>query len=374
MIRVIQANTKRLFKKFIEFPHQLYQGDCNYIPQLNLIQRQLLLPKYNPFFKMAETVYFLAIDKNESVVGRIAAIHNKVHTEFYRDDTGFFGCFDCINNKTIASVLLKSASTWLHDKGFKHMVGPEDLSTNDKVGVLTKGYNRPPVFMMPYNYPYYKELLEHNSLTPIMTLYSYLIREDSLPRELHSKSVLLENRLKEKGIMIRPVNFNNFKKEVQKLRIVYNEANIGNWGFLPLDENSFYHMAKNLKRLVNAEHVWIAEKDSRFIGYALCVPDYNQVFKKIPNGRLLPFGWYNLITGQQKINAFRIMILGVLPAYRRLGIDWCFYAKIAEYASKQNVKCGEACYVMEQNTPMNRMLKALNSEIIKEYKLFKIDI
>jgi GNAT superfamily N-acetyltransferase len=226
---------------------------------------------------------------------------------------------------------------------------------------------------MPYNYPYYQELLEQNGLTAVMTLYSYLFKDDDLPKELSAKSPLLENRLKERGIVIRPVNLENFGQEITRLHPVYNEANTGNWGFLPLDETSFFHMAKDLKKLVKAEHVWIAEKESKIIGYAVAVPDYNQVFRKIPRGRLFPFGWYNLLTGQPQIKGIRIMILGVLPAYRGLGIDWCLYAKIAAYALKTKMKWGEACYVMEQNVPMNRMLKTLGAEIVKEYKLYETE-
>lgn len=110
------------------------------------------------------------------------------------------------------------------------------------------------------------------------------------------------------------------------------------------------------------------------IGYAVTVPDYNQVFRRIPNGRLLPFGWYPLLTGRRRINAIRIMILGVLPAYRRLGVDWCLYARIAAHAAQTGIAWGEACYVMKDNAAMNQMLGKLEAEVIKEYQLFKTDI
>jgi len=62
--------------------------------------------------------------------------------------------------------------------------------------------------------------------------------------------------------------------------------------------------------------------------------------------------------------------MGVLPEWRGLGIDWCLYARVAEYVKRKNLAYGEACYVMENNSAMNKMMKALGGSIVKEYQLF----
>jgi GNAT superfamily N-acetyltransferase len=374
MISILQANSGKNFNRFIEFPHRLYRGDKNYAPPLNLVQKQLLLPEYNPFFRTATTAYYISVDDKNEVTGRIAAIYNKAHSELYKDDTGFFGFFDCVNDHATAAALLQTAADWLKSRGMKSLLGPENPGTNDSLGVLTRGFDRPPVFLMPYNYSYYPALLEGFGLQPEMTLYSYLCNVDGMPDELKTKSHILEKRLSGHGIRIRSIRFKNYKQEISQLQKVYNEANAGNWGFLPLDEKGFFHMANDLKKLVKAEHILIVEKDAAMIGYAVSVPDFNQVFRKIPGGRFFPFGWFTFLRERKKINGLRVMILGILPAYRGLGIDWCLYARIADNARKAGMKWGEACYVMEQNTAMNRMMKTLEAERVKEYQLYKMEI
>ncbi|MBK7523170.1 MAG: hypothetical protein IPL63_06850 [Saprospiraceae bacterium] len=307
-------------------------------------------------------------------MGRIASIYNKTHLNIYDDDTGFFGFFESIDNALVAKELLKSASDWLKAKGLNKMIGPENLSTNDTIGILTRGFDQPPVIMMPYNYPYYERLLKDCGLTPTMTLFSYLMKTDSMPTNLLNRAELFENRLQKSGIQIRTIDLKNFDNEINALQPVYNSANQGNWGFLPLDTVGFQHMAKEMKQLVNDENILIAEKDGKIIGYAVTLPDFNQVFKKIPKGRLLPFGWYYLLTGRNNILGLRIIIMGVLPAYRGQGIDWCFYSKITAYAKKKGILWGEACYVMESNLQMNKMLKLLGATIVKEYKLFEMNL
>ena len=47
----------------------------------------------NPFFEHAEAEYFLT-ERDGTVVGRIAAISNRLHNETHEDRVGFFGFFE----------------------------------------------------------------------------------------------------------------------------------------------------------------------------------------------------------------------------------------------------------------------------------------
>ena len=373
-MKIIAVNNNKALSWFINYPHRLYAGDPFYSPQLNLMQQRLLSPANNPFFQQAEAAFFLAINETGEIKGRIAAIHNRLHLDLYKDNTGFFGFFDCANDPATATALLDTAAGWLKGKGIQHMTGPENPGTNDSVGLLTRGFEKPAVFLMPYNFPYYEELLLKYGMKPVMQLYSYLFRDNGLPPALAAKAMVLEQRLAGQGIVIRPINLSRYEQEVRQLHAVYNEANQGNWGFLPLDKKSFFRMAGDLRKIVRADQILIVEKEDRIIGYSVSVPDLNQVFRTIPDGRLFPWGWYRLLTSRKKINGFRIMILGVLPDFRGMGIDWCLYATIASRAISHGMKWGEACYVMEENVPMNRMMKALEAERVCDYRLYSINL
>jgi hypothetical protein len=125
---------------------------------------------------------------------------------------------------------------------------------------------------------------------------------------------------------------------------------------------------------VDRESVLLAEYKDQLIGFAVSVPDYNQVFKSMSNGKLFPFGWWKLLNGRKHISRIRIMIIGVLPQWRGMGIDWCFYSRIAQYGKQKRIENGEACYVMQSNLQMNRMMKALKAPVVKEYKLYSKNI
>jgi ribosomal protein S18 acetylase RimI-like enzyme len=374
MIRIVQANEGNKLRQFIKFPFKLYRGNPNFIAPLRLMQKKLLTPKGNPFFEHAESALFIAFNDDKRVVGRIAATHNRIHLNIYRDHTGFFGLSDCINDQAVANKLLDTAAGWLRSKGDLTMAGPENISANDSLGILTNGFETPPVFLMPYNDRYYEELLKAYGLAPKMKLYSYHLTRDRLPKEMMKKADFLEERLAKKGIAIRPVNLANAENDISRLRYAYNASNEGTWGFMPLDERGFRHMAEDLKKIALPGQVLVAENESGIIGYIVSVPDYYQVFQEIPDGRLFPFGWRKMLRAKKIISQIRIMILGVLPAYRSMGIDWCLYAKLAANNFRLGLYSGEACYVMEGNAPMKRMLDALGATVVKEYTMFSKEI
>ena len=107
-MHIIEVTNNKQRKQFIDFPHDLYQDDANYVPELYIGQKELLSPKKNPFFKHSKLSLFLAKKENQ-IVGRIAAIRNNNHNEYNNEKTAFFGCFDVIEDYDIAKALLDTA-------------------------------------------------------------------------------------------------------------------------------------------------------------------------------------------------------------------------------------------------------------------------
>ena len=119
----------------------------------------LLSRTKNPFFEHADAEYMLA-ERGGQVVGRIAAIHNRLHNETHEDKVGFFGFFECIQEQAVADALLAEATNWIRERGLDTLRGPASFSVNDECGVLVDGFESPNTLMMPHNPPYYPLMLE----------------------------------------------------------------------------------------------------------------------------------------------------------------------------------------------------------------------
>src|SRR5690606_4210292 len=110
--------------------------------------------------------------------------------------------FDVIDNQSVADALLEQAEEWVKAKGGQHIVGPVNLTTNDTCGLLVEGFDRPPMAMMPYNKPYYVDLLAQAEYVKKVVLRAYWVAANTA----NQRSVLLldklEERLKRSGVIL----------------------------------------------------------------------------------------------------------------------------------------------------------------------------
>ena len=79
-LEVAPVRDARDLDAFIALPYSLHRHDRNWTPPLRRDVRALLANDKNPFFRHADAQHFLA-RRDGRVVGRITAIHNRLHNE-----------------------------------------------------------------------------------------------------------------------------------------------------------------------------------------------------------------------------------------------------------------------------------------------------
>ena len=371
-MEIIEVTNNKQRKQFIDFPHDLYADDAYYVPELYIGQKELLSPKKNPFFKHSKLSLFLAKKENK-IVGRIAAIRNNNHIEYQKEKIGFFGLFDVIDDFEVAKTLLDTAIDWVKKEELEGIIGPTNISTNDTCGVLIEGYDDSPVAMMTYNKPYYNSFLKKYGFEKKMDILAYTMTPEGANKRSIRLANAVEERLKRKNIVVRSVNLKNFKNEAQRIKEVYNKAWNQNWGFVPFTDEEFAHLAEGLKLIVDQDFIYVAEHNGETIGFSITLPDINQIVKTMKKGRLLPFGIFKLLFQKKKINRVRVITLGVVEEYRKMGIEAVFYAKNIQTALNKKIKTAEASWVLEENKLMNKALQDLNATVYKRYRLYNLD-
>ena len=371
---VRNSRDKRLF---IDLPYKLYRGSPHWIAPLRIAQRDILNTNRHPFYKTSDVEMFLA-QRDGRVVGRIMAILNHAHNEFHNERVGFFGFFEVGNDPEASAALLDTARDWVRQRGAEVIRGPVNPSTNYECGLLVDSFDSDPVVMMTYNPPYYVELIERYGLQKAMDLYAYATSAESFI--VSDKLTRVADRLKKRdGISVRTINLKDFKNEVERVRRIYNDAWSRNWGFVPVSEEEFEHLAKDLKQIVDPEIAYIAEKETEGraervpIAFFLAVPDLNRALKKI-NGRLLPFGLPKLLWHSRKINFIRIVTMGVVKEYQSLGIAAVFYDEVYRRAPAHGYANGEVSWVLENNDLMNRAMDLLGAQRSKTYRIYEMRI
>lgn len=368
MINIVPVSSKKELGAFIDFPHDLYKNDPNYVPELFISQRDLLTK--HPFVKHNPLQCFLA-KRDGEVVGRIAAIWNKHSNEFNHKQDGFFGFFDSINDQQVANALFLEVERWLDERNLDTLIGPVNFSTNEPSGLLIEGFDSPPVIQMTYNAPYYARLIENTGLKKQIDLIAYNFDPDGY----NERSFLLLNRLQERlkrdNIIVRKLNLKDFKNEIIKVREIYNSAWDKNSGFVPMTDDEFNYVANDIKLIVDPDYCTIAEHNGKPIGFSLTLPDINQILIKVKRGRLFPTGIFKLLFGLKKINGIRIYALGVLEGYRKRGIEAVLYGNVIKEFKAKKHRAAEASWILENNELMNKAIIDINGKPYKTYRLYE---
>lgn len=372
-IDVVEVESRAQLKQFITYPNRLYKDEPNYVTPLLTERLEFFDQKKNPFYRGARVKLFLAMRDGE-VCGRIAVCFNYKHNQFHEEKTGFFGFFDTPDDYEIASTLLKVAMITIKKEGMDRMRGPMNFSTNHEIGFLIEGFDMPPMVMMPYNFPYQPRLAEKFGLKKVMDLHGYKIeKETGIPERIERVVTKLTERSE---IKLRTLNMKDFDNEVLRINKVYNSAWESNWGFVPMDEAEFFHMAKDLRQIVDPDLVFIAEHKGEPVGFSLALPDINQALIKL-KGRLFPFGLLKLLWHTKvfnKVDSLRLITMGVTPAFRKRAVDSMFFISTYKHGVEKGYRMAELSWILETNDLMCRAAEEMGAVLYKKYRIVEMPV
>ena len=370
------AGDKAELKRFVSLPFALHAQDPVWVPPLRLQVRDDLDTKKNPFYKHAEIALWNVYQDGKHV-GRIAAVHDERHNEFHGDNLGFFGFFECIDDPSVAQRLFDAAESWVKKRGLSAIRGPANPSFNHPCGLQVSAFEREPYVMMPQNPPYYAGLLERLGYLKVKDLLAYEMQSELGGGGFPERMVKLADRVNRRNkIVYRPINMKRFKQDIQAIKDIYNSAWEKNWGFVPMDDAEFDHMAKSMKDVIWPEFCLIAEIEGEPIAFSVTLPDINQVLKTIPNGKLLPFGIFKLLLGirpvKGKVTQARVITLGVKEKYRPTGVASLLFYETYRRSPALGVLRGEMSWILEDNVAMRGAAEMMGGgPAYKTYRVFE---
>ncbi len=359
--------TRRDERAFIRFQWLPYRGNPNWVPPLLMDRRKLIDRTRNPFYRHSTLGLWLA-EREGSIVGRIGAIVNENHIREHSEKVGFFGFFECFDDREAADALLQTACLWLKERGMEAVRGPANPSVNDEYGLLIDGFQHPPAILMPYNPPYYPHLIEGAGFVKIKDLYAYYLDGKSVFTDKLVRGAEIVR--KRSGVTIRPIDMKNFESEVKIVRELYTRGWSRNWGEVPMTEEEFAGLAKDLKMVIDPRIVVIAEVKGKPIGFGLALPDYNKILIRNRGGYLLP-ALIRILLFRRRISYARVMVLGVLPEYSKMGLGGLLFYEVGRRSVEAGLHEGEASWVLEDNVLMTRGAEMMNGTITKTYRLYQ---
>jgi GNAT superfamily N-acetyltransferase len=361
---------------FIHFPWEVYRDDPYWVPPFINERREFLSKEHNPFFEHARAEYFLA-HRGTKVVGIIAAFTNDKHNEFQGVNTGFFGFFEVLDDHEAAAALLSAAEDWARKAGHETILGPAQFSLNDEATLLVDGFDDAPRILLTYNPPRYMTYLDAAGYQKAMDLFAYKMLTQEFIQNVPPKVLRVVEAVKKRGdIKLRNANMKNFIREVKLFKQVYNKSWERNWGFVPITDLEIDRLAEQLKPLIDPDLVTFGEIEGEIAGASLSLPDVNQpLLKAYPRPGMpeilttLKLGWHWKVRGG--LVWLRGFAMGVLPQFRRMGIDALMYMDTFAHAARKGYEWIEMSLILENNVPTNRIVRLLGGEVYKTYRMYE---
>lgn len=353
-------------RRFVDYLYQRNAADPHWIPPLRIGEFERINPSKNPFFAHADVELLLAW-RGGTVVGRIAAIDDRLHHETHGDNLAMFGFFEA-EDGAAAAALLAAVEQWARARGRTSVRGPISPSLNEMCGLLVDGFDTDSMLLMPHNPPEYGAQIEAAGYAKVKDLFAWI---HLLQCELPALFARTARRLRDKHrITIRPLNLAEFTREVERLRAIYCTAWERNWGFVPPTAAEFRRIASELKPIFDPRCTVCAEVDGEMIACLVAVPDINQALKGT-NGRLFPLGLLRLLRRKRYISQVRLLLLGIDARYRGLGLYPLLLAEWHRQLQGTEYTRAEFSWVLEDNRDINHAAAAASARQYKTYRIYE---
>jgi hypothetical protein len=361
----------KILRDFLDVVDVVYAGDPAYVRPLDfdLADR---LSKKNPFFDHAEGSIFVAY-RDGRPVGRCTAQVDAEHLARYKDDVGFFGFLDTIDDQDVTSALIQKASAYLAGKGMRAIRGPVSLSINEELGCLVEGFDTPPMIMMPHHRPFQGGLLEGTGLAKIKDVYAWQYKTGAVPPRAKKAADDIEAMPEITSRLLDP---SELERDVRIVMDIFNDAWSDNWGSVPLTEAELKKTASDMKLLLIPELTLLVYVDGEPAGFSIVLPNINEMIGDL-HGKIFPLGFAKLLYRLKVKGArsARLALLGIRKKHRHVrklaGLSTYMYVKMNDASAAYGIRTGELSWTLEDNGPVNVAIRLMGGKIYKRYRVYE---
>jgi hypothetical protein len=323
----------------------------------------------HPYYEHSEADFFVAV-RDGIVIGRIAVLENKNYNQFRNTNLAQFYLFECEDDQETAAALFSRGFEWAHERGLEQIIGPKGFCVLDGYGLLVEGYEHHQMMtMMNYNYPYYIDLVEAQGFVKEVDFVSCYLGAEAfrLPERIHR----IADRVQQRGTL-RVERFKtkrDLKAWAPRVGRAYNNAFIHNWEFSPLTENEISFVLDTILTVGDPRLIKIIAHDDEAVGFLFGFPDLSRALQRA-NGRLLPFGIFDLLLEMRRTKWIAVNGAGILPEFQGRGGNALLYSEMEKTVRDNHFEHGDLTQVAETAVQMRSDLINLGGKPYKNHRVY----
>jgi len=371
---VIVSNPKRV-RDFLDFPDTLYRTNKYWIRPPDREIEKIFSPETNQLFRKGDAVRWILLDRQERIVGRMAAFFDMKSAMKNKQPTGGIGFFDCIDNQQAANTLFDAGKNWLKQKGMEAMDGPVNFGNRDNFwGCLAEGFDKEPVYTMPYNYPYYNTLFENYGFKNYFNQYTYHIdvQGGSHSPVIREKAARLH---RDPDYHFEILNKENKERIPGNFMTIFNKA----WARFPgvsrIRKEQAKAIFRELKPIMDRHAVIFGYYHNDPIAFYVMVPDLNPLIRNF-KGKMNLLHQLKLMFDlkiTKKCNRLIGLIFGVVPEHQGKGVESALVVRFEEEIFSGRVKYTdlEMNWIGDFNPGMMKLVEQIGGTIHKKHITYR---
>lgn len=365
--------TKKDLKQFVHFPNALYKGNPYYVPTLESGDLDALNPKKNHAFEFCEGKYWLALDADGKIVGRIAGIINREYNQKTGVRYARFGFMDFIDDNQVVDALFDTVEAWAREKGMERMSGPLGFLEFDASGVLVAGFDELPTAYGKYNHPYYETQLLRRGYEKDTDWVEYSVTIPGDITEWFGRTAAMvaqRYQLHHADIRSKKKMVSYFPQCAKVLNETYRDIH----GFSELSKGQVDDLIRQFVPNLNTDFVSIIlDAHDQVVAFGISMPSLSKALQKC-KGKLFPFGFLHILHAIRHNDTLDLLLIGIADEYKGKGLNAMIFDRIAPAVKSYGIKYLETTRELEDNASVQNMWNRFETRLHKRARCYLKDL
>lgn len=365
-----EVKTAGDLRKFVHFPNALYKDNPYYVPQIESMDRDTLTPSKNHAFEVCEGKYWLALDENSRVVGRVAGIINHRYNEKTGERICRFGWIDFIDRREVSEALMRAVEGYAREKGMDLVSGPTGFLEFDAAGILVAGFDQLPTAYGKYNAPYYEDHLLALGYRKEVDFVEYriLVPEVIPDRYARMARIVSDRNGLRQAVLCRRRDIDPYLDGLFRcMNAAYSKLH----GFSELTPGQCDDLKKQFLGNVNVDYLSIIlDTQGEVVGFGVALPSLSVAMQKA-KGRLFPFGFIHLLKALQHNDTLDLLLIAIDERYQNKGVNAMIFDKFAQGITRNGIRFIESTRELEDNTEVQNLWHPFDHSVHKRARVYR---
>lgn len=362
----VSASTHRARRDFLRLPAAVYADDPHWVPPIAYDVARTLDTTRNPYFRHAGLELFVTYRAGVPVA-RAALVTDR--RRIREDGVAHFGYFEARPEADGPRDLFDALASRARAAGARTLEGPYSPHHYGEVGLQVDAFDRAPAFFQPHHAPWYAALLEGAGLREVTRLHTR--RNPDVAATLRSRYASRTLLSRAGGLVARSFDPRRARRDLMRMREVYEDAFADNWRFLPVGEDEYLFAARHLRVVTPPELVTIVEADDEPVAVLQCAVDANPALRRL-GGRLGPWRWCRFLRDRRRIRDLVVVAVGVKKAWRHTRAVRLLFDALCRTARRAGAL--ETTWIAPGNRIVQHVCRRIGLARDRTYAVYALDL